>query len=696
MKKRFWNKRFFMIAGLLPALILSGIPAQAETAGEAQAVILQETPAGGETAPAGAADIHAGADEEETIPAADGTESAIIIEETASGNGDVPPKTAGTIPEAEETAPEIGETISRSVLSEEAVLYGAEPPRISYMTHVQSLGWQDWRENGAESGTHGQSKRLEAVRICLDPVSSLSGGVEYRTHVQTYGWLDWVKDGAESGTMGQGKRMEAIQIRLTGDMAERYDIYYRVHCQTFDWTGWAKNGEPAGSEGYAKRLEAIQIRLIQKGGEAPGDTENAYRENQKVTYQTHVQTYGWQAESSNGQANGTTGKAKRLEGIRIRLENHSTTAGSVEYCTHVQTYGWQDWVRDGALSGTTGEAKRLEAIRIRLTGAMAEQYDIYYRVHCQTFGWTGWAKNGEPAGSEGYAKRLEAIQIRLVQKGGEAPGPVNRTYFKKADSVTVTRYGRANGRQLMCYTLEDQKGNLAVIDGGYENDAPMLREIIQKHGGRVSAWIVTHPHPDHVGALNAILEEPGNIRIDQIYAVPVNEERYRETARAYDQFEVYEKFRRLTKDLENIHYVSENECFDLLGLKLQVLHAWDETTDELDADLCNNGSMVFLLAGKQEKMLFLSDMQKEAEIALLTRHRDELNADYVQAAHHGNWGATLDFYGVLSPGTVFMDAPGWLLQENRGYDAWRLKKTLEGRGISVLTFSSAPNVIHLH
>ena len=116
-----------------------------------------------------------------------------------------------------------------------------------------------------------------------------------------------------------------------------------------------------------------------------------------IVYSTHVQTYGWQSNKSNGQTAGTSGKAKRMEAIKIQLSNTGYT-GSVQYSTHVQTYGWKDWVADGAIGGTTGEAKRMEAIRIRLTGEVANHYDIYYRVHTQTYGWLDWAKNGEIAG----------------------------------------------------------------------------------------------------------------------------------------------------------------------------------------------------------------------------------------------------------------------------------------------------------
>jgi uncharacterized protein YjdB len=117
---------------------------------------------------------------------------------------------------------------------------------------------------------------------------------------------------------------------------------------------------------------------------------------------------------------GTSGKAKRLEGINIKLTN-LPCSGGITYRTHVQSYGWQSWKSNGEMSGTSGESKRLEAIEIKLTGEMAEKYDVYYRVHAQSYGWLGWAKNGASAGTSGLSKRLEGIQIVLVPKGSAAP-----------------------------------------------------------------------------------------------------------------------------------------------------------------------------------------------------------------------------------------------------------------------------------
>jgi hypothetical protein len=144
---------------------------------------------------------------------------------------------------------------------------------IRYRTQVQDIGWLDFVAGVYTSGTIGESKRVEAIRIEL---TNLLGGVKYCTHVQDIGWTDYVYDGATSGTVGQSKRVEAIRIQLTGYAHDTYDVYYRVHVQDVGWMGWAQNGQAAGTVGFGRRVEAIQIILVIKGNAAPGSTEGAY------------------------------------------------------------------------------------------------------------------------------------------------------------------------------------------------------------------------------------------------------------------------------------------------------------------------------------------------------------------------------------------------------------------------------------
>jgi len=163
-----------------------------------------------------------------------------------------------------------------------------------------------------------------------------------------------------------------------------------------------------------------------------------YTNKPNVTYRVHVQTYAWQNFVFNGAIAGTSGQAKRLEGIEIKLTNQDYSGG-ISYRTHVQTYGWQTWRGNGQMAGTSGRAKRLEAIQIKLTGEIANHYDVYYRVHSQTYGWMGWARNGELSGTSGMAKRLEAIQIILLPKGSGKP---SRNYEGVYSSTASAYFAR--------------------------------------------------------------------------------------------------------------------------------------------------------------------------------------------------------------------------------------------------------------
>ncbi|WP_367378207.1 CAP domain-containing protein [Enterococcus gilvus] len=195
------------------------------------------------------------------------------------------------------------------------------------------------------------------------------------------------------------------------------------------------------TENFSESLEKME-EYSDNGSEVETFSSNV----PSIQYQTHIQNIGWQNFVSNGDTSGTSGKALRLESIRVKI-NNSSISGGVEYKTHVQNIGWQGFVRDNQESGTSRKALRLEALQIKLTGELSRQYDVYYRVHSQNFGWQGWAKNGASSGTQGYAYRLEAVQIRLIKKGSTAPGPSTNAFNVKAATVNYRTHIQNQGWQ---------------------------------------------------------------------------------------------------------------------------------------------------------------------------------------------------------------------------------------------------------
>lgn len=211
---------------------------------------------------------------------------------------------------ADETAPSIDATVE----PKEAA------PDVSYKSHISGIGWEPtFTSNGSTSGTTGQSRRLEALRVSLPNSEDL--GIEYRSHVQNEGWQDWVSNGAVSGTTGKGLQIEAVELKLTGNRAASYDLYYRVHASNFGWLGWTSNGSTAGTTGWSYAVEAIQIVIVKKGDAAPGDTAGAY-----VPYVFNCSL------SQVGETTKVTLNIPQIEDIkRLGIADSIKVAGSMSY-----------------------------------------------------------------------------------------------------------------------------------------------------------------------------------------------------------------------------------------------------------------------------------------------------------------------------------------------------------------------------
>lgn len=266
----------------------------------------------------------------------------------------------------------------------------------------------------------------------------------------------------------------------------------------------------------------------------------------------------------------------------------------------------------------------------------------------------------------------------------------------------ITQYIHSDAAQYTFYTIEDVDGNLIVIDGGHDNETEVsdVKEVISKHHNHVKTWILTHAHPDHVGAFNRIVSEQNNITIDEIYTIEVHDKRYRETAKDYDGIEVYDS---LLKNIEvvkaagtKVNYVYEGDSFSSLGLQFNVLHTWDDEVDLLENNLMNNGSMVFTVKGNVNSMLFLADAENEVEDDIIKNHANAIEkADFIQLGHHGNWGMTTKFYDHTNPKEVFFDSGNFIFEESdeHKYDAALLRDYFLKRNIKVNLDTDAPNVI---
>lgn len=262
-------------------------------------------------------------------------------------------------------------------------------------------------------------------------------------------------------------------------------------------------------------------------------------------------------------------------------------------------------------------------------------------------------------------------------------------------AAIITQYVDKTGSQAMFYTIETTKGDLIVIDGGWSENADYVRSVIKEKENHVSAWVLTHPHPDHIGAFNTIYADLQGIEIDDIYTIDMDYELYEEYAQYYDSFSTYETFCTLTKDAENLHYLYNGDVLDIGGCQIKVYNAYDDTIPNITKDLCNVGSMVFEVFGESSSMLFTSDINGKAICSkIIEQYGEELAATYMQVAHHGNQSVNHEFLDIVSPEVAFFDAPDWLI-EGENYDTQENIDYMESLGAEVYTYETTPNRVIL-
>lgn len=260
----------------------------------------------------------------------------------------------------------------------------------------------------------------------------------------------------------------------------------------------------------------------------------------------------------------------------------------------------------------------------------------------------------------------------------------------------VTQYADATGVQATFYTIENDD-SLIIIDGGWAGNADAVRDVIASHGGTVDAWIISHPHQDHVGAFNEIYADPQGITIGEIYDNGFDYDFIESVGEPYDDITVMETYHALTADADNVTHLVRGEVLDICGLKFTVLNAYDDAvlyTVGDEKDYQNNASLLLLLSGDENSMLFCSDIKYDMDDFLLETCGDEISCDYVQAGHHGNWSFSDEFYEKTGASVFFMDAPAEIT-ESADFPASTLKETLTQEGKTVLDFSTAPNRVIL-
>ena len=250
------------------------------------------------------------------------------------------------------------------------------------------------------------------------------------------------------------------------------------------------------------------------------------------------------------------------------------------------------------------------------------------------------------------------------------------TIINNTQTVQLTQLKMNSGRQMMGYILKTNN-KVIVIDGGTKDDAENLKFYINKYGGKVDYWFMTHLHDDHLGAFTEIVKDE-NVEICNIYASLNDKEWYR--VNEPSRYDFAEEFLNILSDekIKNkVHSPDLNEKLTIDNIKVEILGI---RNPEIVENPGNEQSMVIRFDTHKSSMIILGDTGVKSSEKLLNNQKEKLDCDVVQMAHHGQNGATKELYQAISPKICLWPTPEWLWNNDpgTGYNTG-IWKTIETR-----------------
>lgn len=186
--------------------------------------------------------------------------------------------------------------------------------------------------------------------------------------------------------------------------------------------------------------------------------------------------------------------------------------------------------------------------------------------------------------------------------------------------------------------IKTPSGQNILIDGGgtykkgFDIGERVVLPFLLNHGVRkIDVIIATHPHPDHMRGLVDIVKA---LQVDKLFLNKDNPD-----------YDFYRELKNTAlKKGTRIKRVASPSHYEIGEVRIIFFHPSDEF-NQMNSKVVdeNNRSLVFKLVYKKFSVLFVSDIQREAEDHLLKANYP-LKANILKVPHHGSKTSSTDSF----------------------------------------------------
>ena len=238
--------------------------------------------------------------------------------------------------------------------------------------------------------------------------------------------------------------------------------------------------------------------------------------------------------------------------------------------------------------------------------------------------------------------------------------------------IDLTHATRPNG---MSYVIRLSDGRFVIVDGGYHEanftEAIRLHDTLTEQNVldkiTIAAWIITHPHRDHLATASDFLRyyNPNQVAIQQfIFNFPTDDAMLETEPVNVTDTSSLSRTPTFLDALETlwpevpVTVCHTGQRYYFADAEIEILHTVEDFFPHdiimQSQDPVNGASVVFTVELAGQRIMFLGDSAVDCSKDTVKMWGSYLKSDIMQAAHHGLNGGSVALYEAIDPAVVMV------------------------------------------